>query len=270
MDHDAEVVSHYQDRYDESARLSEAAGRLEFLRTQQILLRNLGESCSIVDVGGGPGVYAEWLASLGHHVVLVDPVERHVAEANQRPASRGSITAVVGEARELNLADGCADIVLKLGPLYHLLDSHDRLRALAEAARILRPGGRLFAAGISRFASVHDGIVRRFLLEPEFVDIVVSDLKSGRHENREQLPGWFTSAYFHRPDDLRDEVGEAGFVDVELLGVEGLAGWLHDLNDRPADEAVRSLLLEFLARIEAEPSLVGVSAHLIAHGTKPG
>ena len=270
VDHVAEIVGHYEDRYDESARLSEPAGRLEFLRTTQVLLRYLGSTpLSVADVGGGPGVYAEWLARRGHHVVLIDPVERHVAEALRRAPDDAALSAHVGDARELHLEDGSMDIVLLLGPLYHLLEPLDRVRALTEAGRVLRPGGRLFAAGISRFASIHDGLVKRYVREPEFAAIMRSDLESGRHENPSRRPDWFTSAYFHRPEDLEAEVVEAGFVDVAVLGVEGLAGWLGDLDDRLADDDERSIMLEFLARVEAEPSLVGASAHLLALGTKP-
>jgi SAM-dependent methyltransferase len=270
VDHEAEIVGYYEDRYEESARLSEPAGQLEFLRTTQILSRHLtATKLRIADVGGGPGIYTEWLARRGHEVTLIDPVERHVADARRRVPGLGTVHAVVGDAREIDLDDESMDIVLLLGPLYHLLERSDRAQALAEARRVLRPGGRAFAAGISRFASVHDGLGRRFLLDPEFADIVASDLASGRHVNAGRRPSWFTSAYFHRPDELGAEVAAAGFVEVAVLGVEGLAGWFPDLGDRLADDHERTVMLDFLARVESEPSLLGVSAHLLAHGRKP-
>jgi SAM-dependent methyltransferase len=161
------------------------------------------------------------------------------------------------------------DIVLLLGPLYHLPAASDRAQALSEAMRVLRPGGRLFAAGISRFASVHDGLVERRLTDPQFAAIALSDLASGLHENPSRQPTWFTSAYFHRPEALEAEVVDAGFAEVAVLGIEGVAGWLDDLGARLADERECRVMLDFLARIEAEPSLLGASAHLLALGRKP-
>src|SRR5689334_6667339 len=81
----------------------------------------------ILDVGGASGVYATWLTGEGHHMRLVDPVPRHVDSVRAK-----GVDAVIGDARELDEPDGGRDAVL-LGPLYHLVDRADRVRALAEA-----------------------------------------------------------------------------------------------------------------------------------------
>ncbi|MDH3517569.1 MAG: class I SAM-dependent methyltransferase, partial [Acidimicrobiia bacterium] len=130
---DPEILAHYTDRYDESARLnSDPFNRVELLRTQEILLRHLPDPPAVVlDVGGGPGVYASWLTGLGYEVHLVDVVDRHVGEASaQMPAPA---TAQLGDARALDFGDGAADAILLLGPLYHLPEKTDRLLALGEA-----------------------------------------------------------------------------------------------------------------------------------------
>ena len=72
----------------------------------------------------------------------------------------------VGDARALEMPDETADVVLMLGPLYHLTDAGDRAGALREAARVLKPGGWLFAAAISRYASALDGLARDLLRTP--------------------------------------------------------------------------------------------------------
>src|SRR5204862_445674 len=105
---------------------------------------------------------------------------------------------------------------LLLGPLYHLTEPSDRLAALREAHRVLRGGGIIFAAAISRFASALDGLVRGFLHDEQFVRIVERDLKDGQHRNPTEHPAYFTTAFFHHPDELRAEVEEAGFR-LELL-----------------------------------------------------
>src|SRR4051812_22326333 len=144
-----DLVRHYTTNT-ESIRLARTPhGRLEFLRTQELLRRFLTAPATVLDVGGGTGVHAEWLARDGHTVHLIDMVPAHVDAAVTLPR----VTAQVGDARQLPVADSSVDAVLILGPLYHLVDPADRARALAEAQRVLRPEGMLAAAGISRYLS---------------------------------------------------------------------------------------------------------------------
>jgi SAM-dependent methyltransferase len=254
---DPDVLSYYERGEEQSRLTSTPEFRLEFLRTQAILRAALPiPSARVLDVGGGAGVHARWLVDDGYDVLLLDPVPLHVEQARA-----AGLVAELGDARELPAPDASAEVVLMLGPLYHLPERADRLRALAEARRVLRPDGLLAAAAISRFASTLDGLRIGALVDSEFRANVDHALATGVHRNPQRVPSWFTTAYFHRPDDLRAEVAEAGFADVRLVAVEGpawllgdLAGWLED----PA------LLLDHLARLESEPSLLGASAHLIA------
>ena len=119
MDSDRDVVLHYEDRYDEDARLSkDAIGRLEMLRTRAILERHLPDPPSaVLDVGGGPGVYATQLNEAGYDVELIDIVPKHIRQATER-----GIRAQLGDARSLPVTTQSQDAVLLLGPLYHLQD----------------------------------------------------------------------------------------------------------------------------------------------------
>jgi len=118
----------------------------------------------ILDVGGGAGAYAFPLAKQGCEVHLIDPVELHLEQARSYAETSGVTLASItkGDARQLDFPAGGADAVLLLGPLYHLVERSDRLQALLEAQRVLRPRGALFAASISRFASLIDGLSRGF------------------------------------------------------------------------------------------------------------
>ena len=124
--------------------------------------------------------------------------------------------------------------------------------------------GLLLAAYISRFASACDGIQEGALRDPEFAAIVDRDLTSGIHQNPTSRPEWFTTAYLHRPEEIQPEIEDAGLRFEALLAVEG-PGWMNQALDPWLDEDdARERLLAVLRRVEAEPSLIGASAHLIA------
>lgn len=266
-----EILEHYE-TFPERERLASGNGLLEKLRTQQILRRCLPRPpATLLDVGGGPGVYAVWLAGLGYAVHLSDPVARHVIDAEDAAETvhRALASATVGDARSLDVDSGSVDAVLLLGPLYHLIDVADRQKALEEALRVLRSGGVVVAAAISRFASVLDGLDGGAIDDPAFQEIVDRDLESGEHRNPTGDVRYFTTAFMHHPDELRREVESTGFHDVEVLAVEGV-GWVaQDLDGRLRDPATRDPLLELVGRLETEPSLVGASPHLIVIGRKP-
>jgi len=164
-----EIVEHYEREVDEGRRITQGMGRLELLRTREIVRRHLAPGpLRILDVGGGTGVHADWLAGDGHRVHVIDPVPRHVEQVRGRDAGDRRVTAALGDARDLPAAADGFDAVLLLGPLYHLTERADRVRALQEAARVAGPGGVVFAAAISRFASLFDGLARSFLFDPDF------------------------------------------------------------------------------------------------------
>jgi ubiquinone/menaquinone biosynthesis C-methylase UbiE len=255
----------------EATRLAAGPGLLERIRTEEIIGRYLPvPPAMIVDVGGGPGTYAAWLASRGYTVQLLDVVPLHVEQARQRFEAQGLTTARagIGDARELPYAAESADVVLLLGPLYHLPAREDRLLALREAWRVVRPGGQVMVAAISRFASLLDGFFRGFVRDPVFRGIIEQDLGSGRHENPGDNPVYFTTAYFHHPGELPDELQEAGFRDVDMFGVEGPFWCLPDLDEIWSSDELRQSMLVLLRVVERDRSLIGASAHLLAHATK--
>lgn len=266
------AIAQYYDRAPEEDRLQHGAFILEEVRTRELIQRYAPRPPAIVlDVGGAAGAYALWLAEAGYTVHLVDSVPRLVAEAERRSTgcARHLASCRVGDARALDFADGSADVVLLLGPLYHLTDAADRSRALVEARRALKPGGWVFAAAISRYASVLDGLSRDLLQDPDFAAIVERDLREGQHRNPTGRLDYFTTAYFHHPDALRAEVSGAGFTVVGLFGLEGPGWFLSDVAARLADPRRRADLLQVARLLEAERSLLGISAHLLAVARKP-
>ena len=265
------LLDAYYGRGEERERLGNGSrGALEFERTVEIVRRHLPAPPALVaDVGGGPGRYALWLAGLGYQVEHRDLMPLHVSQLTESAAGAGDISSKVGDARNLDLADASADAVLLLGPLYHLPRRADRVAALAEARRVVRPGGPVFAAAISRWAPRLDGELRSRLYEPypAMRQMVCELERTGwmgpLHE------GSFT-AFCHRPDQLRGEVRAAGLDVADLVCVEGAPYFLGDLDERQSDPQHWQVVLDAARATERVPELIGIGPHLIATGIRRG
>ncbi len=269
---DSAIKAHYESGV-ETDRLLKGTSRLEFYRTKQIISRYLPpKPARVLDIGGGPGFYARWLAEMGHEVHLVDPIPLHVKQTREAEGQSTQRLASIsqGDARALDFADGYADAILMLGPLYHLVEKKDREKALFEAVRVLKPRGVLFAAAVSRFTSALDGSFRGFIRDSCFMKIVERDLKDGQHRNPTNKPEYWTTAFFHHPDELHVELREAGFDPVKILGVTGFGELLPNFEELWGNEESKKRLLTILERTETEITLLGSSTHLLGVAWKRG
>jgi len=241
-DHLRSVVAFYTERGDEDDRLAASAlGQLEFVRTSELIERHLPAApARVIDVGGGTGRYAVWLAGLGYSVHLVEPVPLHVDQAHARAGAEPTFDVSVGHAGELPAGDATQDVVLLLGPLYHLPDRADRVSAWAETRRVLKPGGVVIAMSINEYAGLLDS------LRHEFVDT-----------------GFGRVGYLHPAGQLAEEAADAGLRVEGEFGVEGPGCLVTDLDERWLDPEQRETILDAAREVEAEPSLIGASHHTL-------
>lgn len=261
-----EIAAYYGlDR--EHDRLTRGLGAVEFARTLELLERVLPPApATVLDVGGGTGVYARELLGAGYRVHLLDVVPGHVARVRADPSLVGLASVRLGDARALPFADRCADAVLLMGPLYHLTEAPGRHAALAEARRVLRPGGLLVATAIPRSAAICGDFTRGLPAEGYFRRLREVAYRSGTYRNPEDRTGYFTTAYFHHPQELEEELTAACFRDVTLYALEGPASLLQEPEGVMRDPERREGLLAALRLMERDPALLGFSAHLLAVG----
>lgn len=270
-----EEAIHYYDEGREAGRLFKGIGPLELARTQELIERFFPPPPAVVlDVGGGPGVYSCWLARQGYEVHLVDAMPLHIEQARQASAaqpSRPVVSMRVGDARQLEFSAESVDAVLVHGPLYHLTKRGDRLAALRESARVLRPRGVLLAFGISCYSSTLVGLTNWWIEDEGYLRMIERELEDGQHRPPPAWPGLFTTAYFHRPGELGDELTEVGLTHEDTLAVQG-PGWLvPDFEENWAREDRRQALLQIVRLLERDPLAQAMTPHLMAVGRKgPG
>jgi SAM-dependent methyltransferase len=266
----ADVLAYYAADV-EAERLAQGVGALELERTKELLERLLPPHAAVADVGGGTGRYAEWLAERGHRVELVDAVPLHVERARELAGAPPRFGVHLADARLLPFADGAFDAVLLLGPLYHLGEEAERVRAAREAARVCRPGGVVLAAAISRYAPLLD-VLRRgsgALADEQAFANAQDETLTGRRVAAERRRSPFPDGYFHLPAELERELAAAGLEVAGVYGVEGPGWLLPDFDAAWADEATRARLLAAARACERDPHVLALSAHLLGVARKP-
>jgi len=137
-------------------------------------------------------------------------VPRHVELARERAGDPPLYGVGLGDARELPFRDETVDVVLLLGPLYHLGEARDRARAVREAERVCRPGGLVFASAISRYAPLLDTIRRGRIGEEEVFTNVQAETSTGRRVAPGRRTSPFPDAYIHLPAELEGDLAAAG------------------------------------------------------------
>ena len=148
-----------------------------------------------------------------------------------------------------------------LGPLYHLPRERDRRLVWAEGLRVLRPGGLVAAAAINRYAALM-GLGVQHRVDEATIAMLREVHQTGLHNTEIG----FATAYYHQADELLEEVEHAGFVDTNVISIEGplwsavLAG---------DDEALVPYAVKVAREAQAHDELTSSGAHLLAVGRKP-
>lgn len=282
---DAQIVDFYENCA-EAGRLERRLGIIEFYRTKEILGQYLQQGSVIYDVGGGIGMYARWLAAQGHQVHLLELAGAQVDYAREYMMAAGTVggtevqnpdgvkfAAETADARKLPRPDESADVVLLMGPLYHLQKKEDRMLALSEARRVLKKGGLLAAAGIPKYSSAtwalstySDG--NDFFEDDVYFRMLQEEITTGNHNRPEEYCRLVAQAYFHTAEGMEQEVEEAGFRVLATHAVEGCIWFTPNLNENWERPEIREKLLEILNLTEKDRELIGMSPHFLTMAVK--
>lgn len=243
-------------------RLETAWGAQEFAMTQALLEPHLPEMGRALDIGGGPGRYAGWLASRGYRVSLADAVPELLDIARERVAGIDEI--VPADARDLShWDDDSFDVVLCLGPLYHLTEAADRRRAIAEVARVLRPGGIAAFALITWYSHL-----RRVISRPdEHVEFDDSDFLPRLAERQifQRAQDGTFGGYGVRPAEVDAEFEGSGLEKVFLATQESFAGELAPrlFELRESHPATYEEIFRLMVQHATDPTLLGGATQLL-------
>lgn len=257
-----EIERWYDTQYDEWERLERH--RIEYDITRRYFDEYItGERLRVLDIGGGPGRYSIYLAEQGHEVTLLDLSKRHLEVARTKAEERGVTLKdyIHGNALDLSGVHGEFDVILLMGPLYHLVEEKDRKKAVEEALNRLKRGGLLVASFISNYAPLQDYLAQ---LRPfDSVDQLLDYLNHGVN----QVTQGFTTAYFSGYPEARNLMASFGLTELIFAGVENILGSKEaEINE--LEEPEYQKWLEIGYRLSQDEFLIGTSQHFLYIGRK--
>lgn len=246
------IEKHYN-KHPEDLRLQRRHGIVEFETTMHHLHRYLKPDDMILDIGAGTGRYASALMAEGRRVKAVELVRRNVEVFLKREPTAD---VVQGDARNMPfLNNNMADVTLLLGPLYHLIDDEEKLKALNEAKRVTKEGGLIFVAYLMNEYSI---------LSYCFDEERIGDLRTKG----------FVDENFHicaQKDELYDYVRledidrlneKAGLQRVTIFSPDGAADYMRTRLNRMSEETFAQFI-EYQKCISERPDLIGAGSHVV-------
>ena len=255
----------FYNKASEETRLNKGMGVFEFERIKSLVEKYVPSTSSkIIDVGGGTGKYSEWLAKKGHEVYLIEPVLKHIQIAKDRASKlKNKYFVYLGEARRLDFPDNFADIIILHGPLYHLQKKEDREKAIREAKRVVKREGIILGFSINYTASTLVGLLQGLIHKGTFFKMCKEELTTGIHNPPSDFPWLLAEAYFHKPNELKDEFVKQDLTYINTYAVEGMAWLDKDYFLNLLDMKKRKTLMELIQITENDSYLLPFSPHMM-------
>lgn len=266
---DFDKIRHYYQHFDEDNRLKwDASGRLEYEMTLRILEKYLPGKGRILDLGGATGVYSFPLAEMGYDVYLADLSETLVQKAKEKDTAGVLKGCDVVNATDLSrYEDAFFDVVLALGPFYHLTDAGERSRAVQEITRVLKPDGLVLAAFIPYLAG-SVAIVDRYVYNPAQVDPqrLAEVFASGRFYNLANIG--FQEGYYAESTEMEELFQQHGFEKVCTRSIRGFAYEREERICSIADSEMKALVLQLIDDTASRKEIIETCGHAVYIGIK--
>jgi S-adenosylmethionine-dependent methyltransferase len=262
------VRGYYDKRADEEWQRHDRH-RMEFAVSKRLLAEHLSRRGRVLDCGGGPGRYAIWLASQGYELTLFDLSRACLDKARTEAQLQDvSLRCELGTATDLSrFKDASFDAVLLMGPLYHLRQFEERRLALMESARVLRPGGLVAAAFITRVAPLRYVAKEQPETVLELHDAMLNVTRQGFDESFPPPDDDHFNAYFAHPWEIEPLLHEAGLSVTGLFAVEGFVGTL-DETMNALEGSKWDAWVDLNYRLASEPTLFSAADHVLAFAKK--
>lgn len=252
-----QILENYYSEWNENDRLLSRFGQVEFLTTIRFVEKYLKPGMKILEVGAGTGRYSHYFARKGYTVHAVELVNRNIDEFKEKTLPNEDISIVQGDAINLCMVkDNEYDIVLHLGPMYHLTEEEERKAAVKEALRVTKPGGKVFMAYILNEMTVINYFFRNgHINEEEARNEILSSNWKFAENKRKHLA-------FYRIEDVNALMDGFDVNRLHLVGTEMISGAMRELLLEMSDEEF-FYYTEYVFSICERADMIGMSGHLL-------
>ena len=260
------VVNSYENYREETRLTTNNARKIEFITTTRIFDEIIKSNCKILDCAAGTGIYSFWLADKGHNVTATDITPRHINVINQTLTTKNySMTTAVLDATDMSIfEDETFDIVLNMGPFYHLITEEQREKCLSECLRVLKKGGLLLTAYIPRYY-VFQYVA---MSNDEYLDnnLAKQLVETGVLKHDDEKCFW-TDTYYSSMEEMETMYNNHNLKIIDHFSQDGLAPLLsHKVDDW--DENQFKIWCDYHYSICRETSVLGSSNHVMIIGEK--
>ena len=252
-----EILETYYSEWNEDDRLLSRFGQIEFLTTIRFIEKYLKPGMKILEVGAGTGRYAHYFARKGYTVHAVELVEKNITVFKEKTLPEEKITIIQGDAVNLcTEKDNEYDIVLHLGPMYHLAAVSERKSAVREALRVTKPGGKVFMAYILNEMTVINYFFRNSHIDDpkEREDIFSSNWRLAENKKKHLS--------FYRIEDINALMSGFDVNRLHLVGTDMISGAMRELLSALTEEEFLCYA-EYIYSICERADMIGLSGHVL-------
>ena len=260
------VIEYYENYREEDRLTTNHARKIEWITTVRIMDQWLAPGSRVLDCAAGTGIYAFHLAEKGQRVTATDFTPRHIdlIRAQLKDSACSMETAVL-DATDLSVfEDGSFDVVLNMGPVYHLVERKQREKCISESVRVLKKGGLLLCAYIPRyFVFQHVAMIDSALLDAALARQLV---ETGALRHTDEKCFW-TDTYYASATEMEELFAVNGLGVVDHFAQDGLAPSFAKTVDRWNEEQFR-IWCEYHYSACRERTVLGATNHAMVIGRK--
>lgn len=260
------VIASYENYKEENRLTTNNARKIEFVTTTRVLGEIIKDKSKILDCAAGTGIYAFWLADKGHDVTATDITPRHIEIIRQTLIEKKyRMNTAVLDATDMSCFENDSfDVILNMGPFYHLITEEQREKCLQECLRVLKKGGLLVTAYIPRYyVFQHIATGNEEYLDEHFAKQLI---ETGVLKHEDEKCFW-TDTYYSSKDEMELTYQRHGLEVVEHFAQDGLAPLLAQRVDK-WDEKQFKIWCDYHYSVCREQSILGASNHVIIIGRK--
>ncbi|MDO4276498.1 MAG: class I SAM-dependent methyltransferase [Eubacteriales bacterium] len=260
------VVENYENYREEERLTTNNARKIEFITTARVMDKLLSKNLKVLDCAAGTGIYAFYLADRGYEVTASDITPRHIEVIKDQLKNKSySMRTAVLDAADMSIfEDESFDVVLNMGPFYHLTEEEQRMKCLSESLRVLKKGGILITAYIPRFfvfqfAAMNDSKFLDRKLAEQIVETGVL-----RHDDEKCF---WTDTYYSCKSEMEQLYVDNSLEVIDHFAQDGLAPLLAYKVDSWSEEEFK-VWCDYHYSVCREESTLGASNHVVIAGRK--